>query len=100
MNKNMPNKANFQKSQIFIMQVLTRNYNEKMKMDTWSKQTQSKPILPAIAGKIAPLFRMLFILMGPALSLSNGRELSKQLLPHPLNPYIMPLLYGDKNGKT
>jgi hypothetical protein len=34
-------------------------------MDTWSKQTQTKPILPATAGKIAPLFRMSFILMGP-----------------------------------
>jgi hypothetical protein len=30
------------------------NYNEKMKLDTWSKRTQTKPILPAsMAGKIA-----------------------------------------------
>jgi hypothetical protein len=40
------------------------SYNEKSKLDTWSKQTQTKPILPAMAGKIAPLLRMSFILMG------------------------------------
>jgi hypothetical protein len=60
----MPNKANLSKSQMFITTVSTKSYSEKMKLDTWSKQTQSKPILPAIAGKIAPLFRMPFILMG------------------------------------
>ena len=60
----MRNKANFRKSQMFITIILTMSYSEKMKLDTWSKQTQSKPILPAIAGKIAPLFRMPFILMG------------------------------------
>jgi hypothetical protein len=61
----MQNKANFQKSQMFITTIITTNYNEKWTMDTWSKQTQSKPILPAMAGKIAPLLRMSFILMGP-----------------------------------
>jgi hypothetical protein len=29
------------------------NYSEKCKLDTWSKRTQTKPILPAMAGKIA-----------------------------------------------
>ena len=60
----MQNKANFRKSQMFITVVLITNYNEKTKLDTWSKRTQTKPILPASAGKIAPLFRMSFILMG------------------------------------
>jgi hypothetical protein len=50
----MQNKANFQKSQMFITIVSTTNYNEKLKMDTWSKRTQTKPILPTYAaGKIA-----------------------------------------------
>jgi len=61
----MPNKANFLKSQMFITSIKTMNYSEKLKLDTWSKRTQTKPILPAMAGKIAPLFRMPFILMGP-----------------------------------
>jgi len=37
-------------------------------MNNYSKQTQSNPILPAMAGKIAPLYRMSFILMGSALN--------------------------------
>jgi hypothetical protein len=45
MKKNMSNKANFQKSQMFITLMKTMNYNEKMKLNTWSKRTQSKPIL-------------------------------------------------------
>jgi hypothetical protein len=61
----MRNEPNFQKSQMFISSIKTRNYNEKFTLDTWSKRTQSNPILPAMAGKIAPLFRMSFILMGP-----------------------------------
>jgi hypothetical protein len=44
MNKNMQNKANLGQSQIFITAVSTRIYNEKSKLDTWSKQTQTKPI--------------------------------------------------------
>jgi hypothetical protein len=37
-----------------VTSVLTRNYNENPTLDTWSKQTQTKPILPAyMAGKIA-----------------------------------------------
>jgi hypothetical protein len=43
----MPNKANFSKSQMFITVVSTMNCNEKMKLDTWSKRTQTKPNLPA-----------------------------------------------------
>jgi hypothetical protein len=50
----MQNKAKFQKSQMFITLMKTMNYNEKYKLDTWSKQTQTKPILPApTVGKIA-----------------------------------------------
>jgi hypothetical protein len=64
MNKNMSNKANFRKNQMFITLIPTVSYSEKCKLDTWSKQTQSKPILPAMAGKIAPLFRVSFTLMG------------------------------------
>ena len=40
----MRNKPNFQKSQMFIIAIMTTNYNEKRTMDTWSKQTQTKPI--------------------------------------------------------
>jgi hypothetical protein len=50
MNKNMSNKANFSKSQIFINTVKTTSYSEKSKLDTWSKQTQSNPILPTYGG--------------------------------------------------
>jgi hypothetical protein len=75
MNKNIPNKANFRKSQMFITLIPTVSYSEKCKLDTWSKQSQSKPILPAMAGKIAPLFRMPFILMGPALGSIRNCEI-------------------------
>jgi len=34
---------------MFITDFLTMNYNEKCKLDTWSKQTQTNPILPAVA---------------------------------------------------
>jgi ribonuclease HII len=40
----MQNKPNFLKSQMFITVISTTNYTEKQTMDTWSKQTQSKPI--------------------------------------------------------
>jgi hypothetical protein len=49
----MRNEPNFQKSQMLVTAISTMNYSEKMKLDTWSKRTQTKPILPAIAGKIA-----------------------------------------------
>jgi hypothetical protein len=39
----MQNKANFQKSQMFITAISTTNYNEKLTMDTWSKRTQTNP---------------------------------------------------------
>jgi len=60
----MRNEPNFQKSQMFITVISTMDYNEKVALDTWSKRTQTNPILPAQDGKIAPLFRMSFILMG------------------------------------
>jgi hypothetical protein len=43
----MRNEPNFPKSQMVVTLVLTTNYNEKTTLDTWSKQTQTKPILPA-----------------------------------------------------
>ena len=50
----MRNEPNFQKSQMVVTLVKTMSYNEKCKMDTWSKRTQTNPILPAyVAGKIA-----------------------------------------------
>jgi hypothetical protein len=39
----MPNEPNFLKSQIFITSINTINCSEKMKLDTWSKQTQTNP---------------------------------------------------------
>jgi fermentation-respiration switch protein FrsA (DUF1100 family) len=57
----MPNKANLGQSQIFITSVKTMNYNENLKLDTWSKRTQTKPISKGIVsggkvkkGKILP----------------------------------------------
>jgi hypothetical protein len=47
----MRNKANFRKSQMFITVVSTMNYNEKWTMDTWSKQTQTNPILKGILAR-------------------------------------------------
>ena len=39
---------------MFITVISTTNYNEKAAVDSWSKRTQTKPILPAsMAGKIA-----------------------------------------------
>jgi hypothetical protein len=35
---------------MFITLMKTTNYSEKMKLDTWSKQTQTKPILSASGG--------------------------------------------------
>jgi hypothetical protein len=40
----MRNEPKFPKSQMFITLVKTSNYSEKMKLDTWPKQTQTKPI--------------------------------------------------------
>jgi hypothetical protein len=39
----MRNEPNLGKSQMFITVISTTNYNEKLKMDTWSKRTQTKP---------------------------------------------------------
>jgi radical SAM protein with 4Fe4S-binding SPASM domain len=49
MNKIMQNKANLRQSQIFITSVNIMDYSEKTKLDTWSKRTQTNPILPAVA---------------------------------------------------
>jgi len=45
----MRNEPNFQKVKRVVTQVLTRNYNEKLTMDSWSKRTQTNPILSAEA---------------------------------------------------
>jgi hypothetical protein len=50
---------------MFITVISTTNYNEKAKLDTWLKQTQTKPNLPAMAGKFA-----LSAVEGPVVSLS------------------------------
>jgi hypothetical protein len=34
---------------MFITVIMTRDYSEKMKLDTWLKRTQTNPILPAVA---------------------------------------------------
>jgi len=49
----MQNKANFQKSQMFITVVSTTNYNKKMTLDTWSKRTQTKPIYSELVEPIS-----------------------------------------------
>jgi hypothetical protein len=41
----MSNEPNFSAPAGFASPIMTRTYNEKMPMDTWSKRTQSKPLL-------------------------------------------------------
>jgi ribonuclease HII len=48
----MQNEPNFSKSQMFINLISTTNYNKKSTMDTWSKRTQTKPILKDVFLKI------------------------------------------------
>ncbi|MFZ0035495.1 MAG: hypothetical protein WAK60_10990 [Sedimentisphaerales bacterium] len=76
-----------EKPKIDLTYYMTKNYENKPELFTMQKQTQNKPkftrhsvwrakpILPAMAGKIAPLFRVLFILMGPA---SGGKLAGKE----------------------
>ena len=40
----MRNEPNFQKSQMFTTLMKAKDYNKKMKMDTWLKRTQTNPI--------------------------------------------------------
>src|SRR4030042_521582 len=47
-NKNMQNEPNLRQNQTFITTMNIMSYNEKIKLDTWSKRTQTKPILPAL----------------------------------------------------
>jgi hypothetical protein len=84
------------------------NYSEKIKMDTWSKRTQTKPILPAyVAGKIAlsevegPVTTNSSRLSAIALATAEAqsRDLSKQLLPHPLNLNIMLLRFYSEPAR-
>jgi hypothetical protein len=42
----MQNEPNFSKSQMLITLAATKNCNEKVELDTWSKRTQTKPIKP------------------------------------------------------
>jgi hypothetical protein len=39
---------------MFITLIEIMNYNEKMKLDTWSKQTQSNPIYSELIEPILP----------------------------------------------
>jgi len=48
----MRNEPNFSKSQMFITLIKTTNYNKKWTLDTWSKRTQTNPILSASGGFI------------------------------------------------
>jgi hypothetical protein len=50
----MRNKANLSKSQMFITVISTMNYNGKQTMDSWSKQTQTKPISTIFSIKKGP----------------------------------------------
>jgi hypothetical protein len=50
----MQNEPNFPKSQMLVTQVLTTNCNEKLTMDTWSKQTQTKPTCSELVEPILP----------------------------------------------
>ena len=49
----MRNEPNFQKSQMLVTLLNKTNYNEKMKLDTWSKQTQTNPNLLLISADSA-----------------------------------------------
>src|SRR4030042_5644041 len=64
----MRNEPNLGQSQIFVTLMKTMNYSEKMKLDTWSKRTQTNPILKdgflriilqfwAVTGKIIGLLK-------------------------------------------
>jgi len=46
----MRNEPNFSKSQMVATLLKTTNYNEKLTMDTWSKRTQTNPILTGMRG--------------------------------------------------
>jgi hypothetical protein len=59
----MQNEPNFQKSQMFITIVSTMNYSEKSKLDTWSKRTQTKPILKSASATIKLLTYLLINLI-------------------------------------
>jgi hypothetical protein len=67
-NKLCKTKPISEKPKMNLTPCLTMTNNKKQRTTNYSKQSQTKPILPAIAGKIAPLLRMPFILMGPASS--------------------------------
>jgi hypothetical protein len=84
--KIMPNKAKFQNAGNNLNPLYDKELQEKFEVSTDEKQSQTKPILPAyMAGKIAlsavegPIVTILSRAQSPALSLSNGRDLLKQL---------------------
>ncbi len=54
----MPNEPNLGQSQIFISPMKTTDYNEKSKLDTWSKRTQTNPIYKAQRILYCLLYRM------------------------------------------
>ncbi len=77
----MQNEPNFSKSQMFITIAITTNYSEKCKLDTWSKRTQTKPILSAAGGKLAGEELEFFDAQGvPQFLQSNQLELTYSFL--------------------
>ena len=75
----MQNEPNFSKSQMFITLIRTTNYNKKWTLDTWSKRTQTNPILPAtpFGGRTQFMVPALRSPQGEEGSLSNPRKFKK-----------------------
>jgi hypothetical protein len=70
---------------------ITNNYEQRTM--NFQKQSQTKPILSAyVADKIAPLFRMPFILRGPVLR-SFSKEVSKYSRLQMLYFFANPIFY-------
>jgi hypothetical protein len=85
---------------IAVTLIMTITNNKKERSISYQKQSQTKPILPAIAGKIAlPALGCRYRgskVEGPVTNPENraqSRDLSKQLLPHLINTRIMLLRF-------
>jgi hypothetical protein len=77
----MQNEPNFSKSQIFITLIITTNYNKKWTLDTWSKQTQTKPIS-----------QMPKIVVTAVYTMTNNYE--QRTTNHPKQTQTKPILSG------
>src|SRR4030042_6279283 len=69
----MRNEPNLRQSQIFITAIITMTCNEKRKLDTWSKRTQTNPIYSELVESTYP---------NPSSCLLHQR-LKTKLLEHP-----------------